>query len=109
MDPFLTPQTVPFGGPFGVRVFSSPLLQLACLAVKGGHRQATGSGGLAQSHGFGPPCPVEAVEILQQRAGRPAEANPSGLGRGDALRLALAEVGPLVLRHEGEDLQDMVP
>ena len=48
------------------------------------------------------------MKILRQRAGRPAEANPPGLGRGDALCLALAEVSPLVLRHEGEDLQDDV-
>ena len=47
-------------------------------------------------------------KILRQGPGRAAKADAPGLGRRDALRLALVDGGPLVLRHEGEDLEDNV-
>ena len=55
---------------------------------------------------FAPPCLVYHVEILRQGDGRPSEPYAPGLGRRDALRLPLADVVPLVLRHEGEHLED---
>ena len=49
------------------------------------------------------------AEVLRWRDLRSAEADAPLLGRRDALGLALPDVLPLVLCHEGEDLQDQIP
>ncbi len=45
---------------------------------------------------------------VRQRAGRPAKSDAPGLGRRDALRLALPDIGALIFRHEGQHLKDNV-
>ncbi len=56
----------------------------------------------------GLPPLVGAVVTLRERSGWPAEPDTSRFRRRDALRLPLPDVCPLVLRHEGEHLQDDV-
>lgn len=78
------------------------------LGVEGAGGHLAGRGGLGEGELFLPPGLVDGVKILRQGAGRPAELYPPGPGGGDAFGLSLADVGPLVLGHEGEDLKDDV-
>ena len=52
-----------------------------------------------------PPGPVHRIEVFGQRLGGTAELDAPGFGGRDPLSLALADVFPLVLGHEGQDLQ----
>ena len=61
----------------------------------------------AGDHSGFPPL-AGAVIVLRERPGRSAEPHAPSLCRRDALRLPLADVGALVLRHEGQYLQDNV-
>ena len=54
----------------------------------------------------GLPALVGAVIVHRQRSGRTAEPYPPRLCRRNALQLPLPDVGALVLRHEGQHLQN---
>ena len=56
----------------------------------------------------GLPPPVGIGKALRQGRGGPSEPDALGLCCRDTLRLSRPDVGALVLRHEGENLQDNI-
>ena len=89
-------------------LFLVPFFKPDRLGVEGAPGEMAGGGRLVQSQLFGSPGFVDGVEIVGQGDGGTAEFHPPGFGGGDALGLPLADVGALVLRHEGQDLKDDV-
>ena len=85
-------------------LFLFPFFKPDRLGVEGAPGEMAGGGRLVQSQLFGPPGFVDGVEIVGQGDGGTAEFPPPGFGGGNALGLPLADVGALVLRHEGQDL-----
>ena len=79
-----------------------------CLVPKGGRRDTENLGCLLPVQFPGLPLPVYLVEARRKGLRRPAEPDASCLCCGNPLRLPLTDVAALVLRHEGEHLQDGV-
>lgn len=79
-----------------------------CLVSEGGRRDAENLGCLLPVQVPGLPLLVYLVEARRQGLRRPAELDTSGFGCGNPFRLPLTDVAALVLRHEGEYLQDDV-
>lgn len=74
-------------------------------AVEGAFTQAGAPQGLLEVNPLMLPLLHHSGEIFRRGHRGPAEPNAPGLGRGDALRLPLADIHPLIFRHEGEHLE----
>ena len=79
-----------------------------CLVSQGGRRDTQNIRRLLPVQFPGLPLPVYLVEDWRQGLWRPTEPDTSGFGCGDPLGLPLTNVATLVLRYEGEHLQDDV-